>query len=207
MSTITFMTNSRIHVTAQVDPNSRIGDGVTVWQYSHIREEAEIGDNVNIGRGVYIGNGVQIGDNSKIQNYALIYEPAKISRGVFVGPGVIFTNDYYPRAINSDGSQKSQKDWEPVGVVVNEGASIGARSVCVAPVVIGSWALVAAGSTVIRDVPEYALVAGSPAKRIKWVGKSGKPLIKDKDSLYRCPETGEIYEEVHPDKLVLINSK
>ncbi len=117
----------------------------------------------------------------KIQNYALVYEPAVVGDGAFIGPAAVFTNDHFPRSVNPDGSVKSGHDWEPVGVTVLEGASIGARSVCVAPVTIGRWALVAAGATVIRDVPDFALVVGSPARRIGWVGRAGVPLVQAED--------------------------
>lgn len=196
---------SKIHMTAEVSSDAIIGENVTIWQNAHIREHATIANKVTIGRGVYIGNGVTVGKNSKIQNYALVYEPAVIGDGVFIGPAVVLTNDQYPRAINPDGTQKSSYDWNAVGVVISDGASIGARSVCVAPVHIGKWALIAAGSTVTKDVPDYALVAGSPAKFIKWVGESGKPLIDFGDKTFQCPETLNIYKEIAPFKLVKIS--
>jgi len=149
---------------------------------------------------------VHLGDNCKIQNYALVYEPAKLGDGVFVGPAVVLTNDHYPRAVNPDGSLKSGHDWEPVGVTIDDGASIGARSTCVAPVHIGRWALVAAGSVVVKDVPAFALVAGVPARRIRWVGKAGVPLEQIDDSLFRCPTTGDLYRETGPDMLMEADS-
>ena len=143
-----------------------------------------------------MGPGVVLGRNCKIQNYALLYEPAVLGDGVFVGPAVVFTNDVYPRAINPDGSRKSGDDWHAVGVTVKTGAAIGARSVCIAPVEIGEWALVAAGATVTRDVPAFALVAGSPARRIGWVGRAGARLVDTEETgLYRCPLTDELYRE------------
>ena len=109
---------------------------------------------------------------------------------------MVFTNDYYPRAINPDGSLKSADDWHAVGVTVRTGASIGARSVCVAPVTIGRWALVAAGSVVTKDVPDFALVAGVPARRIRWVGRAGAPLEEQGDETWICPVTDELYVEI-----------
>jgi tetrahydrodipicolinate N-succinyltransferase len=114
---------------------------------------------------------------------------------VFVGPAAVLTNDRYPRAVTPDGAAKSAADWQAVGVTVNDGASIGARAVCVAPVIIGAWSLVAAGSVVIHDVPDFAMVAGTPARWIRWVGRAGEPLDDIGGNTWRCPRTGEIYIE------------
>ena len=148
-----------------------------------------------MGRGAYVGSGVSVGDNCKIQNYALVYEPAVLEDGVFVGPAAVFTNDTFPRAINPDGTLKSAHDWEPVGVTCREGASIGARAVCVAPVTIGRWATVAAGAVVVHDVPDFALVAGVPARRIKWVGRSGFPLDATGENTYIDPQTNDKFTQ------------
>ena len=181
-----------IHLTAEVAPDVDVDPSTFVWQLAHVRESVRIGRDVVIGRGAYVGPGVSIGDRVKIQNYALIYEPAVVADGVFIGPAVVFTNDRYPRAVNPDGSKKSAADWVPVGVNVLSGASIGARAVCVAPVTIGRWSLVAAGSVVTADVADYAVVAGSPARRIGWVGPAGEPLVVVEDSpdTFVCPRTG-----------------
>lgn len=136
-----------------------------------------------------------MGDNCKVQNYALVYEPARIGSGVFIGPAVVFTNDHNPRAVNPDGSPKSADDWHPVGVTVGDGAAVGARAVCVAPVRIGRWALVAAGAVVVGDVPDFGLVAGVPARRIGWVGHAGHRLEPLGEGLWVCPETDRKYRE------------
>lgn len=186
----------RIVESADVSDDASIGGGSSVWHLAQIREEAVIGRNCIIGRGAYIGTGVELGDNCKVQNYALVYEPAKLADGVFIGPAVVLTNDHYPRAINSDGSGKSASDWEAVGVSIETGASIGANSTCVAPLRIGRWALVGSGSTVIRDVPDFAIVVGTPARRVGWAGKEGHPLKRgEQPGIWVCPVSGERYVE------------
>lgn len=186
---------STIASTADVSPDAVIGPDTRIWHLAQVREGAVVGSNCNVGRGAYIGPGVRVGNNCKLQNYALVYEPAVLADGVFVGPAAVFTNDYYPRAVNPDGSLKSGHDWEAVAVVCQEGASIGARAVCVAPVTIGRWALVAAGSVVVDDVPDFALVAGVPARRLRWVGRAGIPLEHLGTGRWRCPSTGDEFVE------------
>lgn len=184
-----------VHPTADVADSSLLGEGTKIWHYAQVREEARLGENCVVGRGAYIGTGVELGDNCKVQNYALVYEPARLGDGVFIGPAVVLTNDHFPRAINGDGTLKSAHDWEPVGVTIEEGASIGASATCVAPVTIGRWALVGSGSVVVKDVPAFALVVGSPARRVGWVGKAGVPLEASPDGTWTCPQTQERYVE------------
>ncbi|MBB1514796.1 N-acetyltransferase [Tessaracoccus sp. MC1679] len=197
------MGEPRILPSADLDDGVTIGDGSSVWHLAQVRGGAVLGENVIVGRGAYIGSGVHVGNNCKIQNYALVYEPAYLEDGVFIGPAAVLTNDTFPRAINPDGSAKSAHDWEPVGVTLRQGASVGARAVCVAPVTIGAWATVAAGSVVTRDVPDYALVAGVPARRIKWVGRSGFPLEQTGENTFRDPKTGDEFEQ-SGDTLTLV---
>lgn len=157
---------NNIHESAEVDRTARIHASAKVWAHTQIRENVVVGENCIIGRNVYIGPGVVIGSNCKIQNNALIYEPAVIEDGVFIGPAAVLTNDKHPRAVNEDGTLKSSADWEQVGVYIEAGASIGAHAVCVAPVRIGTWAVVGANSVVTKDVAPRDLVAGNPARRV-----------------------------------------
>lgn len=187
----------RVQPTAQVHDSAAIGDGTSVWELAQVRENARLGTDCVIGRGAYIGTGVQIGDKVKIQNHALVYEPARLADGVFIGPAVVLTNDHNPRAVTPDGELKRASDWEAVGVDIAEGASIGARAVCVAPIRIGRWAMVAAGAVVTKDVPDHALVVGVPARQAGWVGRSGARLEADpaEPGAWVCPQTGERYRE------------
>ncbi|MGW7518837.1 DapH/DapD/GlmU-related protein [Streptomyces sp. NPDC054796] len=182
---------------AQVADDAEIGAGTTVWELAQIREHARLGEDCVIGRGAYVGPGVLIGRRVKLQNHALVYEPARLGDGVFVGPAVVLTNDRNPRSVDPEGGLKRAGDWEAVGVTVEEGASLGARCVCVAPLRIGRWAMVAAGAVVTADVPDFALVVGVPARRVGWVGRAGERLRErpGHPGVWECPETGTVYEE------------
>lgn len=188
---------TRVVDSADVSPSATIGEGSSVWHLAQVREDAVLGRDCVIGRGAYIGTGVELGDNCKVQNYALVYEPARLADGVFIGPAVVLTNDHNPRAINPNGTIKDASDWHAVGVTIGEGAAIGARAVCVAPVTIGPWATVAAGAVVTRDVKPYALVMGVPARQVGWVGREGEPLVPVETSpgQFRCPKSGDLYSE------------
>jgi UDP-2-acetamido-3-amino-2,3-dideoxy-glucuronate N-acetyltransferase len=184
-----------VHGTADVDERATMGDGTTVWHLAQIRENARLGRDCIVGRGAYVGPGVIIGDNVKLQNYALVYEPARLEDGVFIGPATVLTNDLHPRSTDVTGKLKRPDDWDAAGVVVREGASLGARVVVIAGRIIGRWALVAAGAVVTRDVPDFALVAGVPARQTGWVGRAGQRLVDAGDGQWRCPQTGELYTE------------
>jgi UDP-2-acetamido-3-amino-2,3-dideoxy-glucuronate N-acetyltransferase len=184
-----------VNATADVAHSARIGRGSRIWHLAQIGENAVLGRACVLGRGAYVGPGVRIGDYVKIQNYALVYQPATLEDGVFVGPAAVLTNDLSPRAVDVHGQPKSAADWTPVAVHVKEGASLGARSVCVAPVTIGRWAMVGAGAVVVDNVPDFALVVGVPARRIGWVGRAGVPLRREADATWQCDRTGARYVE------------
>jgi UDP-2-acetamido-3-amino-2,3-dideoxy-glucuronate N-acetyltransferase len=183
----------RREATADVDDGAVVGDRTSIWHLAQVREGARVGNDCVVGRGAYVGPGALVGDRVKIQNHALVYEPAVLEDGVFVGPAVVLTNDVHPRSVTPEGSLKTASDWTSVGVTVRAGASIGARAVCVAPVEIGRWAMVGAGAVVTKDVPDYALVLGVPARQVGWVGEAGVPLEPVAETTFRCPATGRTY--------------
>lgn len=184
----------KLDLGAQVEEGSLVDPTVVMWRGSHVRRLAQVGAGTSLGQYVYVGPGAKLGKDCKVQNGAMIYEPAEIGDGVFIGPGVVLTNDRVPRAVTPDGRPKTASDWTPVGVRVKDGASLGARVTCVAPVEIGSWAMVAAGAVVTSDVPDYALMVGVPARRIGWVGRAGERLVKDGDD-WLCPVENLRYRE------------
>lgn len=165
-----------VHKTAIVESNVEIGDKSKVWHFAHVREGTKIGNHCVIGNSVFIDTDSVIGNNVKIQNHAIIYRKAIIEDGVFIGPNVCFTNDKNPRAINPDGSLKSADDWQVAATRIAEGTSIGAHSVILPGVTIGKFALVGAGSVVSKNVPDFALVYGNPAKVKGYVCKCGRKL-------------------------------
>lgn len=186
--------DARVAPTALVEAGAIVGDSTIIWDLAQIRAGATVGSSCIIGRNVFVDAGVVVGDNCKIQNNALIYAPARLGRGVFIGPAVVLTNDRRPRAVDPDGALKTATDWESNPVEVDDGATLGAGSIVVAGVRIGAWALVAAGAVVSQDVPAFALVAGTPARRIGWVGRTGERLLDEGDHL-RCPATGQEFIE------------
>jgi len=180
---------------ARVAESARLGPGTRVWADATVGSGAELGAECIVGERAFIDAGVRIGDRCKIQNAALIYAPAVLEDGVFVGPGAILTNDRYPRAVTAGGSPAGAADWVCQGVVIRHGASIGAGAVVVAGVEVGEWALVAAGALVSRAVPPHGLVAGNPARRLGWVGRSGHRLEVTADGCLLDADTGERYRE------------
>jgi len=145
-----------------------------------------------LGKGAYVDFDVRIGDNVKIQNRASIYHGVTLENGVFVGPHVVFTNDKLPRAINPDGSLKSEDDWELGRILVEEGASIGAGAIIVTDVTVGRFAMVGAGAVVTKDVPDYGLVYGNPARLAGYVCENGHRMEQAEGNTWRCTVCGRI---------------
>lgn len=183
----------RIHATAEVARDAVIGAGTSIWNQAQVREGARIGVECIIGKNAYIDVGVVVGDRVKVQNNASLYHGATVEEGAFIGPHVCLTNDRQPRAINADGTARSDADWQVSPILVRSGASVGAGSVVVAGVTIGRWAMVGAGSVVTRDVADHELVAGNPARRLASVCRCGERLADaDDGTAFRgpCPGCG-----------------
>lgn len=161
-----------VHESSYVDADVKIGEGTKIWHFCHIQKGARIGKNCSFGQNVNISNNVIVGNDCKVQNNVSIYEGVELEDGVFCGPSCVFTNDLTPRARYPKGREGYKK------TLIREGASIGANATIVCGHIIGKYAMVAAGAVVTKDVPDYALVAGVPAKVIGRVDEKGKSIAK-----------------------------
>jgi UDP-2-acetamido-3-amino-2,3-dideoxy-glucuronate N-acetyltransferase len=178
-----------------VSADAVIGAGSSIWNQAQVREGARIGARCIIGKNVYVDADVVIGDDCKVQNNVSLFHGVSVEDGVFIGPHACFTNDRVPRAINRDGSQKTDADWEVTPILVRHGAAVGANSTILPGVTIGRWAMVGAGSVVTRDVGDWELVAGNPARRIGSACPCGQPLRDVDGSPFRgpCPRCGAAF--------------
>jgi UDP-2-acetamido-3-amino-2,3-dideoxy-glucuronate N-acetyltransferase len=188
-----------IHPSAVVDNGARLGEGCRVWHFAHISAGARIGAGCSFGQGVYVGNDVVIGDNVKVQNNVSIYDAVTLEDDVFCGPSMVFTNVFNPRAA------VPRKD-EYRRTLVRRGASLGANCTIVCGTTIGEYAFVGAGAVVTRDVSDFALMAGVPAKRIGWMSRHGERLDLPPrgNGQAICPATGERYR-LDGDRLSLLS--
>ena len=191
------MPGTFIHPTAVVSDRAQIGDGTKIWMNVQIRENVRVGQNCIIGRNAYIDDGVTLGDNCKVQNNALLYRGVTLEDGVFIGPGVILTNDKVPRAVTADGALKTLDDWHLGHILIRRGASVGAGAVLLTDLRVGAWAIIAAGAVVTRNVPDHALVVGTPARVVGYVCWCGHRLEQGEpgdNGIWRCPQDGYQYE-------------
>lgn len=179
------------HSTAVIDQPCSIGAGTRIWHFCHICEHAELGENCNLGQNVMIASGVRIGRNVKIQNNVSVYTGTTIEDDVFLGPSCVLTNISNPR------SQIVRRGvYEPT--TIRRGATVGANATIVCGVTVGRYCLIAAGTVVTRDVPDYAMMVGVPGRNRGWVSRHGHPLRTPAEGIYTCPESKLRYREVEP---------
>lgn len=176
------------HPSAIVDEGAQLGEGTKVWHFAHISPGARIGARCALGQGVYVGNDVSIGDNVRIQNNVSVYDAVTLEDDVFCGPSMVFTNVYNPRAAVARKNEYRR-------TLVRRGATLGANCTIVCGNTVGRYAFVGAGAVVQKDVPDFALVVGVPARRIAWMSRFGErlalPLSGNAEAL--CPHTGDRY--------------
>jgi len=179
-----------IHESSYVDEGAEIGKGTKIWHFSHILKGAKIGEYCNLGQNVSIAGGTVIGNHVKVQNNVSVYEGTVIEDDVFLGPSCVLTNVTNPR------SQVLRKSlYEKT--LIRRGASIGANATVVCGINIGRYAFIAAGAVIAKDVPDYALMIGVPARQKGWMSRHGHVLKDpDPDGIYTCPESGLRYKEV-----------
>ena len=176
------------HATAIIDAGAQIGAGTRIWHWVHVCGGARIGSNCSLGQNVFVGNDVRIGNNVKIQNNVSVYDAVELEDDVFCGPSMVFTNVYNPRAavVRKDAYRRT---------LVKQGATIGANATIVCGSTIGRHAFVGAGAVVQKDVPDFALVVGVPARHIGWMSEYGEkldlPLHGNAATI--CPHTGVRY--------------
>ncbi len=174
------------HPTAVIDEGCTIGKGTKIWHFSHLMAGCELGEGCNIGQNVVVSSGVVLGRNVKVQNNVSLYTGVICADDVFLGPSCVFTNVINPRsAVN----RRDQYQTTRVG----RGASIGANATIVCGNDIGAFAMIGAGAVVTKDVPEYALLVGNPAKQLGWVSEYGHRLHFDESGRAVCPESKQVY--------------
>ena len=185
-----------IHSTSIVDEGAKIGENTKIWHWSHISSGAEIGCNCSLGQNVFIGNKVKIGNNTKIQNNVSIYDNITIEKNVFLGPSMVFTNVYNPRSeINRKNEYRDTK--------ICEGATLGANCTIICGVMIGKYAFIGAGAVINKDIKDFALMVGVPAKQIGWMSRYGERILLPLkgEGVWKCQKTGEKYA-LKNDKII-----
>lgn len=180
------------HESAYVDDPTEIGDGTKIWHFCHVQSGAKIGKMCVLGQNVNIGNNVTIGNFVKIQNNVSVYEGVTLEDYVFCGPSMVFTNIVDPR---SKYPQVGKEFYKPT--LVKEGASLGANSTIVCGHIVGRFAFVGAGAVVTKDIPDYALVVGNPARIVGWMSEAGRKLVFDQDGIAFCEKAKKRYRLSH----------
>ena len=194
------MTDYFKHETAIIDDGASIGNGTKIWHWSHVSSGACIGDNCTLGQNVFVGNRVNIGHNVKIQNNVSVYDSVTLENNVFCGPSMVFTNVYNPRATVS-------RKNEYKSITVKEGATLGANCTIICGVSIGKYSFIGAGAVVNRDVPDFALMVGVPARQVGWMSCYGEQLeLPIRGSAFAvCSHTGQRYR-LKKDKCELVTA-
>jgi UDP-2-acetamido-3-amino-2,3-dideoxy-glucuronate N-acetyltransferase len=182
-----------VHPTAEVSAKAMVGAGTSIWHQAQVREGAVIGRQCIVGKGAYIDRDVRIGDFCKLQNGVFVFHGFTVEDGVFLGPGAMLLNDKHPRAINPDGTPKSDADWEVSEAVIRYGAAIGGGAVVLPGVTVGRMALVGSGAVVTKNVVDRGIVAGNPARLRGFACDCGRPLSR-RGSTYVCAHDGRSYE-------------
>ena len=177
-----------VHESAIIDDGSDIGADCRIWHFVHVCAGAKIGAGVSLGQGVFVGNRVVIGDRCKIQNHVSVYDDVTLEAGVFCGPSMVFTNVHNPRAL-----VERKAEYRPT--LVKNGATLGANCTIVCGITIGQFAFIGAGALVTRDVPDFALMVGVPARQIGWMSAFGERLELPLSGAgeVTCEHTGDIY--------------
>ena len=175
------------HPTAFIDEGCSIGSGTIIWHFSHVMQGATLGKNCSLGQNVVVSPGVVLGDGCRVQNNVSIYTGVHCAENVFLGPSCVFTNILNPRAFIS-----RKEEFLPTRIGC--GASIGANATILCGISIGAYALVGAGTVVLSDIPDFALVVGNPARQIGWVSRHGERLNFDEKGRAQCPITQEVYQ-------------
>jgi UDP-2-acetamido-3-amino-2,3-dideoxy-glucuronate N-acetyltransferase len=179
-----------VHDTAIIDQGAQIGNNSKIWHFTHVMGSAHIGQNCNIGQNVYIDKNVTIGNGVKIQNNVSVYANVTIEDDCFLGPSMVFTNVMNPRAF-------VERKTEFKNTLVKKGCSIGANATIVCGTTLGEYSFVGAGTVVTKDVPNFAIMVGVPAKQIGWMSKHGEKLIFNNEGIAICPSTQEKYKLVN----------
>ncbi|HLC71146.1 MAG TPA: acyltransferase [Candidatus Nanoarchaeia archaeon] len=177
-----------INPSAEISTTAKIGENTNIWHQAQIRENTIIGNNCILGKNVYIDKEVKIGSQCKIQNNSSLYRGVIIQDQVFIGPHCVLMNDKIPRATTIQGDLKTDLDWQVDKTIVKTGASLGAHVAVLPGITIGSYALIGTGSVVTKNIPDYALAFGSPAKVVGYVCKCGNKLDEGKKAGEYCGE-------------------